>query len=47
VCGDTVIVNRNVAVPEHSIPKEDFTEIKKFAAKVLDSSHKVVILSKK
>jgi hypothetical protein len=46
VFGDTIIVNRNLAVKECTVPKENFDAIERFIAKVLDSSHKIIILSK-
>lgn len=47
LCGDTVVVNRNILVKECLIPKQYFAEIKYFAAKVLDSGQKLVVLAKK
>jgi hypothetical protein len=45
-CGDTVVVNRNIAVKECLIPRSDFAEIRDFSSRVLDSSHKLVILAR-
>jgi hypothetical protein len=47
ILGDTIIVNRNLAVKECIVPKAAFAEMTRFSAKVLDSSHKIIILSKK
>jgi hypothetical protein len=47
ICGDTVIVNRNIAIKECLIPKERFDEIKNFAARVIDSGQKLVVLVEK
>ncbi|MEO0126350.1 MAG: DUF3857 and transglutaminase domain-containing protein [candidate division WOR-3 bacterium] len=45
--GDTVVVNRAVAVKSRIIPKDEFEKIKGDIDKVMDSYHKVIILSKK
>ena len=47
ITGDTVVVNRNIAIKEAIVPKENFPELKDLAAKILDSSQKIVIVSKK
>lgn len=47
LCGDTAVVNRNIVVKECLIPKSSFDNIKDFAAKVLDSSQKLVVLARK
>ncbi len=47
VTGDTVIINRNIVIKQPLVPKEAFEELRSFSAKVLDSSHRVVVFSKK
>lgn len=47
ITGDTIIVNRNIAVKENIVPKDNFIEIRNLAAQILDSSQKIVIVSKK
>lgn len=47
VSGDTVVVNRNIAVKKCSVSKVHFQEVREIAAKILESSHKIIILTKK
>ncbi len=45
--GDTVVVNRVVAVKSSIIPKEKFEEIKGCIEKIVESNHKFIILTKR
>lgn len=47
VSGDTVIVNRNIAIKKSLVPKKCFAEIKEFSTKVLDSSHRLLIFAER
>ncbi len=44
---DTVIVNRNIAIKDCTVPQNNFPELRTFATKVLDSSNKIIVLSSK
>ena len=45
--GDTITINRNVIIKECVVPKEKFPELKQFAARVLDSNQKIIVLDEK
>ena len=45
--GDTVVVNRNIALKICSLSTDNFQEIREIAGKILDSSHQIIILTKK
>jgi hypothetical protein len=45
--GDTVVVNRNVAVKDCIVPKTYYNEIRTFATNVLDSGNRIIVVEKK